>query len=87
MTSFLKSFHYAWAGILAGTRGRNFRVMLVVAAGVTVLGLWQGLAPLEWAAVLVCCGLVLGLESTTAFVGSGWGDRIYFNGRHLHLGR
>jgi diacylglycerol kinase len=62
MTGFFKSFAYAWAGIRRGARGRNFRVMLVVAAAVTALGVWQGLAALEWAAVLVCCGLVLGLE-------------------------
>ena len=37
-------------------------MMLAVGIGVVALGLWQGLAPLEWAAVLICCGLVLGLE-------------------------
>lgn len=62
MTSFLKSFTFAWAGIRSGGRGRNFRVMLAVGISVVALGLWQGLAPLEWAAVLICCGLVLGLE-------------------------
>jgi len=62
VASFLKSFAYAWTGIRAGARGRNFRVMLGVAAAVVGLGVWKGLAALEWVAVLICCGLVLGLE-------------------------
>ena len=33
----MKGFVYAWRGIAAGARGRNFRVMLVVAVAVTAL--------------------------------------------------
>lgn len=62
MSSFLKSFVYAWSGIRAGARGRNFRVMLGVAIATVGLGVWQGLAAWEWAAIFGCCGLVLGLE-------------------------
>jgi len=62
VTSFLKSFIYAWAGIRAGARGSNFRVMLAVAAVTVGLGVWKGLDAWEWAAIFVCCGLVLGLE-------------------------
>jgi diacylglycerol kinase (ATP) len=62
VSSFLKSFVWAGNGIRVGARGRNFRVMLVVGFGAVALGTWTGLTPAEWAAVLGCCGLVLGLE-------------------------
>lgn len=62
MSSFLKSFAYAWTGVCAGARGRNFRVMLAVAIVTISLGVWKGLDAWEWAAVFICCGLVLGLE-------------------------
>lgn len=62
VSSFLKSFIYAWTGICSGARGRNFRVMLAVAIVTVGLGLWRGLADWEWVAVFTCCGLVLGLE-------------------------
>ena len=62
MTGFFKSFAYAWTGIRVGARGRNFRVMVAVAVAVAGFGVWLGLTTLEWAAVLICCGLVLGLE-------------------------
>ena len=59
---FLKGFVYAWRGVAAGARGRNFRVMLVVAAAVVFMGLNWEISPTEWALVTLAMGLVLGLE-------------------------
>jgi len=62
MKDFLASFVWAWRGVRAGSRGRNFRVMLAVAVLAVGLGFAAGLSAAEWAVVLACCGLVLGLE-------------------------
>ena len=62
MAGFWKGFVYAWRGIAAGASGRNFRVMLAVAAAAILLGIYLGLSPLEWALVSLATGLVLGLE-------------------------
>lgn len=62
MGAFLKGFSYAWQGIRAGTRGRNFRVMLGVTAAVIVSGYFLKLTTVEWCLVSLAVGLVLGLE-------------------------
>lgn len=62
MTSFFKGFVYAWRGIAAGAKGRNFRVMLVVAVAVIFLGFMNDISSEEWALVTLAMGLVLGLE-------------------------
>lgn len=62
MTGFLKGFVYAWRGLVAGAKGRNFRVMLVVAVAVIFLGIITEISPGEWALVSLVTGLVLGLE-------------------------
>jgi diacylglycerol kinase (ATP) len=59
---FVKSFAYAWRGISAGARGRNFLVMLAVAALVIILGRVLEISRLEWVMVVLAIGLVLGLE-------------------------
>lgn len=62
-TPFRKSFKYAANGIAECFRqGRNVKVQTAAAALVVVLGLALGLAPWEWCAVLICCGLVIGGE-------------------------
>ncbi len=62
MTGFFNGFVYAWRGITAGVSGRNFRVMLVAATAVIILGILLGISRLEWALVILAMGLVLGLE-------------------------
>ena len=62
MAGFLKGFVFAWRGIAAGARGRNFRVMLGVAAGVIVAGYFLKISTMEWCLVSLSIGLVLGLE-------------------------
>lgn len=62
MGGFLKGFVYAWRGVAAGAKGRNFRVMLAITALVVVLGFLLGITPSQWALVSLATGLVLGLE-------------------------
>jgi diacylglycerol kinase len=62
LSGFLKGFTFAWRGIVAGAGGRNFRVMLAVAAAVVGLGFVLEISPEEWALVTLAMGLVLGLE-------------------------
>ena len=41
---------------------RNARIQLVAAAAATVVGIWLGLGPLEWALLALTMGVVIGLE-------------------------
>ncbi len=62
-TPFGKSFKYAFRGVVnAYQTGRNIRVQTGAAVLVVLLGLAFRLAPWEWCAVLICCGLVIGGE-------------------------
>lgn len=62
MAAFFRGFVYAAQGIMVGSGGRNFRVMLAAAAVVSGLGLWLGITNLEWAALVLSMGVVLALE-------------------------
>ena len=59
----LRSFGYAFAGIgyIVRTQ-RNARIELAAGLVAVVLGLWLGLAPLEWALLALTIALVLALE-------------------------
>lgn len=59
----MKPFLYAIAGVVAAVKGeRNMRIHLVAAFAAVSLGAWLGLSACEWAAVVVCCALVMSLE-------------------------
>ncbi|TMG55172.1 MAG: diacylglycerol kinase family protein [Chloroflexi bacterium] len=59
----LRSFGYAFAGIAYIVRTqRNARIELAVGAAAIMLGLWLGLAQLEWAVLAITIALVLALE-------------------------
>ena len=62
MRAFWQGFVYAGRGIARGSDGRNFRVMLGVAAAIAALGAWLGLGAGDWAALALSMGLVLALE-------------------------
>jgi diacylglycerol kinase len=62
LKNFLRGFAYAWSGIRAGARGRNFRIMLAVAAVVILSGYFLRISPPEWALLVLAMGLVLSLE-------------------------
>ena len=60
---FIASFGYAFQGIATAFReGRNFKVQLGFAVLAVVLGIALRIEPVEWAAVVICIGVVLGGE-------------------------
>lgn len=62
-SKFIKSFVYAFQGIAETFRvGRNFKVQLGFAVLAITLGIWFRIDPIEWAAIAVCIGMVLGGE-------------------------
>ena len=62
LKSFLKSFVYAFEGILASAHGRNFKVQCAFALLAIVLGIGFGIDAGAWLAIFVCIGCVLGGE-------------------------
>ena len=66
---FVKSFGYAFQGIAEAFRvGRNFKVQLGFAVLAVVLGIAFRIEPAEWAAVVICIGVVLGGECVNTAV-------------------
>lgn len=56
----IDSFRHAFHGLQYVLRAeRNVRVHLTIAAIVTVVGLWLGLDPVEWALIVFAIALVL----------------------------
>ena len=63
MSGLVASFGWALAGIWEATRTqRNMKIHWAATAGAVGLGVWLGLTPGEWAAVILSCALVLGAE-------------------------
>lgn len=63
MRAWLTSFGHAWRGVRqAVATQRNLRVQLGCGIAVLALGLWLEVSATEWALLIVCTGLVLGLE-------------------------
>ena len=59
----MKSFAYALIGIGSAVKSeRNMRIHLVAAIAAVLLGAWLGLDGREWAAIVICCALVMSLE-------------------------
>ena len=62
-SKFVKSFGYAFVGIAETFRvGFNIRVQLCFAVLAIVLGIAFAISPIEWAAIAICIGMVLGGE-------------------------
>ena len=60
---FVKSFGHAFSGIAQAFReGRNFKVQLGFAALAVALGIALRIDPVEWCAIAICIGVVLGGE-------------------------
>jgi len=65
----IQSFKYAGKGVAkVAVSEANFLIHIAAAALVTVLGFYFSIAPLEWAAVLLCFGLVMSAEAMNSAV-------------------
>lgn len=62
MLKFLKSFRYAFQGILSGLTQRNFRIHLVATLIIISASIFFQISIIEWLIVLLCIGLVLSVE-------------------------
>jgi len=59
----MKSFKYAFLGVIECIRSeRNMRIHLCFVFYVLLAGAVTALSAAEWAAILICCGLVTGFE-------------------------
>ena len=58
----------AFKGIFATAAERNFKIELCFGALVIILGFALSISPLEWLAVIICIGLVLGGEAFNSAV-------------------
>jgi len=71
MKSFFKSFKYAIHGIWYGIDGQlNFKVQIGVAAIVIGAGFLFDITAIEWCIILICIGMVLGLEMLNSAIES-----------------
>jgi len=69
MSKFFKSFHYAFRGIIAGIADqRNLKVLLLIAAAVISAALYFKIDRVEWCIILLCIGIVIGLEMLNSSV-------------------
>jgi len=63
MLRFILSFKYAFRGIRSALASENnCRIQLLIAALVLAASWKLGLRPLEWALVVLCIALVIGME-------------------------
>ncbi len=62
MSSFLKSFSYAFKGIASALKQRNMKIIFVCAI-LTIAAAWGfGVTDKEWCILLICIGGVISLE-------------------------
>jgi diacylglycerol kinase len=71
MKRFINSFKYAIRGIRCSVADQpNLKVLLVVAVVVVSAGFYFQITDVEWCVVLLCIGLVIGLEMMNSAVES-----------------
>ena len=71
MKYFIKSFVYAMNGIWSGVADQlNLKVQIGVALFVVAGGFYYHITPMEWCVILLCIGLVLGLEMMNSAIES-----------------
>ena len=62
MHSFLKSFTYAFKGLVYSLKQRNMKIILVCAIFTIASALFLSVNSKEWCILLICIGLVISLE-------------------------
>ena len=71
MRKFLKSVLYAIHGIWSGIADqRNLKVQVVIAGLVVGAGFYFRISSIEWCIILLCIGLVIGLEMINSAIES-----------------
>jgi len=71
MRKFLKSVLYAIHGIWSGIADqRNLKVQVVIAGLVAGAGFYFRISSIEWCIILLCIGLVIGLEMINSAIES-----------------
>ena len=69
MKKFLKGFYYAAKGLAGAVRDeRNMRIHTCMVFYVIAAGIITKISRGEWLAVLICCALVLGMETLNTAV-------------------
>lgn len=67
----LKSFRYAFNGFVLLLRDEHNARLHVAAALIAILaGLWFGISPVEWVAIIVCIGMVISAEAFNSAIES-----------------
>ena len=58
----IKSFGYAFNGIILSTKEQNMRIHLISGCMVAIVGLFTGLSAIEWTILVITMALVVGAE-------------------------
>ena len=65
----MKRYRCALAGmLLAAKTSQSLRIQLAAAVHVVLFGFWQGLSAVDWAIELLCCAVVLSLETANSAI-------------------
>ena len=63
MIRFLRGIRHALSGLVhAARRERNFQIEVALGLAALAMAWWLQISPVEWLAVVICCGLVLSAE-------------------------
>ncbi|MXZ24081.1 MAG: diacylglycerol kinase family protein [Caldilineaceae bacterium SB0665_bin_21] len=63
MIRFLLGVRHALSGLVfAARRERNFQIEMALGLAALAMAWWLRISPVEWLAVVICCGLVLSAE-------------------------
>lgn len=63
MNRFLLGVRHALSGLVhVARRERNFQIEMALGLAALAMAWWLRISPIEWLAVVICCGLVLSAE-------------------------